>query len=323
MADRSLEITIFFRPFIKSCLPLLLLLATGCQAPTNKSEVSPNRGPKTVFVANEPIRYFVERISGRGIASQELRILVPEVGDGSPSEWQPSSGEISRIQEADLILLPGAGYSGWTAFVALPASRVVSLSDAFAERLIPLEDAFVHRHGPQGEINHKKKAVFTWLDLDLARMQARTLMEALVELLPDHREELESNHRELSLELQQLDQQYHQVGQALEGQALVAVQPLYQYLADRYGLDIAGVPLDLSQPWTHERQQEVALVLSRKKAVCLMGAKDLSGEERKKVRQSFALPYIRLKAADSLAADDGDWMDQIRDNLRQLESIVP
>ena len=75
-----------------------------------------------------------------------------------PETWQPGIAELSALQEADLILLNGAGHYGWTERVSLPRSRTVDTSRAFADALIAVEGV-THSHGDEGEHSHGAIAV--------------------------------------------------------------------------------------------------------------------------------------------------------------------
>jgi hypothetical protein len=53
-------------------------------------------------------------------------------GDEDPAFWQPDDAAIA-FQNADVILMNGAGYSKWAEKVTLPQSKVVDTSAAFAK----------------------------------------------------------------------------------------------------------------------------------------------------------------------------------------------
>ena len=70
--------------------------------------------------------------------------------DEDPAYWMPDAETISNYQQADLILLNGAGYEQWVDSASLPKSKLCNTSVAFAKYYIPLEDALTHSHGPEG-----------------------------------------------------------------------------------------------------------------------------------------------------------------------------
>ena len=89
---------------------------------------------------------------------------------------------MAALQAADLVLLNGAGYEGWLNFVSLREERLVNTTAGLADRLLLLEEAVVHQHGPEGEHSHAGNAFTTWLDPTLAAVQALAIERALASL---------------------------------------------------------------------------------------------------------------------------------------------
>ncbi len=65
-------------------------------------------GPLNVYVVNYPLKYFAERIGG-----DHVRVKFPVPADVDPANWNPDLADIAAYQQADLILLNGAGYAKW------------------------------------------------------------------------------------------------------------------------------------------------------------------------------------------------------------------
>ena len=130
--------------------------------------------PLNVYVVNYPLKYFAERIGG-----EHVNVTFPAPADGDPAFWIPDVATITAYQNADLILLNGAGYAKWVKKVSLPRSRLVDTSRRFSEQLITSTDAVTHSHGPKGEHAHEALAFTTWLDFALAARQAEAIAVAL------------------------------------------------------------------------------------------------------------------------------------------------
>ena len=128
-----------------------------------------------VYASNYPLFYFAQEIAGG-----ELDIRLPAI-EGDPAFWAPDGDQVAALQAADLVLLNGAGYEGWLNFVSLREERLVDTTAGLADRLLPLEEATVHQHGPEGEHSHAGTAFTTWLDPGLAAAQARAIAAALVD----------------------------------------------------------------------------------------------------------------------------------------------
>jgi len=217
---------------------LMWVLATvvGCGDAGSPSHDTPQaagpEGPLTVYVVNYPLQYFAARIGG-----EEVEVVFPAPADVDPAFWSPSAEIVSAYQRADLILLNGAGYARWVAMASLPQAAKVDTSAAFADRLIPLESAVTHAHGPEGAHEHGDLAFTTWLDPTLAIEQARAVARALERARPAQAETFRLSLDELTVELNDLDRRLAAVAGQLGSEPLLFSHPVYQYLTRRYDLN--------------------------------------------------------------------------------------
>ncbi len=212
----------------------LLLLALACspesQAPA--PDASPDAGPLLVYTVNAPLAWMARRIGG-----DAADVRFPAPGDVDPAFWSPDADTVAAYQGADLILLNGAGYAGWVARATLPGRTLVDTSAGIAERLIAVEDATTHQHGPTGEHNHGELAFTTWLDPTLAAEQARAAAAALTQARPDAAETFAVELAEVESDLAGLDQQLARAATRLADAPILFSHPVYQYLQRRYGLN--------------------------------------------------------------------------------------
>jgi len=192
--------------------------------------------PLQVFAVNGPLGYFAQRIAG-----DVAEVTMPAPADEDPAFWQPSADEIAAFQQADLIILNGAGYAKWVANASLPRARLVDTSQAFADRLIVEEEGVTHSHGAAGEHSHAGMAFTTWLDFSQAAAQAGAIASALALKAPDEAAAIEQRAAALDSDLLALHERGKAIGQSLSGRPLIASHPIYQYLVRAYGLDLQAV----------------------------------------------------------------------------------
>ena len=74
-------------------------------------------------MVNYPLKYFAERIGG-----PHVNVTLPVTADEDPVYWVPGIEVIGQYQQADLILLNGAGYAKWVKKASLPRSKTVDTS---------------------------------------------------------------------------------------------------------------------------------------------------------------------------------------------------
>ena len=171
-----------------------LLAPVACETETGPDLAATNRIP-TVVPTNYPLMFFIERIAGDLVA---IEWIVPEGVD--PGNWQPTADDVAGMNSADLVVLNGAGYEPWLDTVSLSPGAIVDTSAGFKDRLIKVKSR-VHSHGPDGSHSHTGTATHTWLDPDLAIMQADAIREALSKLLPSEQDAFQANFGALRREL--------------------------------------------------------------------------------------------------------------------------
>ena len=214
----------------------LLLSLLMVLAPVRASQ------PLNIYTVNYPLAYFAQRIAGN-----QAKVVFPAPSNVDPAFWQPDLETIRAYQQADLILLNGAGYAKWVARTSLPMLRTINTSRAFSDQLIRTTSGIGHSHGSGATHNHAGIAFTTWLDMSLAIKQATAITEALKRKRPQQSALFELNLRELEAELLQLDQQIKAVVDKYPSLPLLASHPVYQYLARRYQLNLQSVMWESEQ----------------------------------------------------------------------------
>ncbi len=213
---------------MKKILILLVIYLLCCGAVVDAEEVK-------VFTSNYPLAYFAERISGK----PEI-VIFPEI-DGDPAFWEPTTDDIIRMQQSDIIILNGAAYEKWLKAVSLPRRKIINTSKAFRKQLIVMEESVDHKHGPSGDHSHSGTAFTTWIDLSQAAFQAKAIKDAMAKRKVSSQEVLNRNFESLIEDLRVLDTEINEMAQGHSKVPLVASHPVYQYFARRYGLNIKAV----------------------------------------------------------------------------------
>jgi zinc transport system substrate-binding protein len=190
----------------------------------------------TVYAVNYPLAYFAQRIG-----AEYVHTVYPVPPGIDPAFWQPDPANIAGFQQADLILLNGAGYAKWLDRASLPQRKLVNTSAAFQHDMIRVESSVTHQHGPGGEHSHAGMAFTTWLDFSQAVEHARAVKLALVKKRPQHAQAFTHNFRVLEQELVSLDDHVKNVVSRKPDTALLASHPVYQYLARRYKINLKSV----------------------------------------------------------------------------------
>ena len=217
-----------------SALLTILLVAACGGGPAGKqfAEAPESIDKLVIYTVNYPLAYFAERIG-----NDLVEVHFPAPVDEDPAFWSPDADKIAAYQAADLILLNGASYAKWVDRAALPSSKLVNTSRGFADRLLPLQGVVTHSHGPEGEHEHEGYAFTTWLDAELATLQAQTIAAAIAIERPEQESEIQRHLESLKGDLLDIDSRLQVAAEALGDEPLLFSHPVYQYLINRYELN--------------------------------------------------------------------------------------
>ena len=213
-------------------------------------------GKLSVYVVNYPLKFFAERIGG-----EYVTVEFPAPANIDPAFWTPEVKLIAAYQQADLILLNGAGYAKWIEKASLPRAKMINTSKQFRDQYIRSEVAVTHSHGPQGEHAHEDVAFTTWLDFRLATLQAEAIAGALIRKKPGTRQLFEENLGILKNDLLTLDSALREIVRKRPSLPLLASHPVYDYLARGYGLNLKSVHWEPDEPPNTEQWLEMRKIL--------------------------------------------------------------
>jgi zinc transport system substrate-binding protein len=301
---------------IKTYLIIFCCILAACgQAPEENAEsirapYSAN-SPATVLTVNYPLQYFAERIGG-----EFVQALYPGPAGSDPAQWKPELDAVLQYQQADLILLNGAGYAGWTKQVSLPLAKQIDTSTAFTELLLPLNNKVAHTHGPSGEHVHDNMAFTVWLDPELAKLQSTSIHDALLKLLPEQESIIDANLIALVDKLWTLDEELARTLKLRNRQQIIYSHPVYQYMDRRYELN------GLSMHWEADAlppDNEFAKLHNFSGALMLWESEPLP----ETVARLEAMG-IRSVVFDPCATrpGSGDYLSVMQSNLQRLKSAV-
>lgn len=231
-----------------AALGVLLLTGCGRQQDTaddlaDADSVGGDAEVYTLATTFYPTTYIAERLLA-GVPG--VAVVCPTPSDADPAHWRPSADEIGTFQDAELILLNGAGLEGWSSGAALPRSRVIDSSASFSADLIAVEGR-THSHGPDGDHTHEGVDPHTWLDPMNAIAQAEALADRLQQNHADHAERIRANMQVLRTEFEDLRHRAEALTPRLENTLLVTSHPSYNYLARRAGWTVVNRDIDPEQ----------------------------------------------------------------------------
>jgi len=301
-----------------AALLLAALALLGCRASEggDAGSTANRSGKLTVFTDSYALAYFAQRIGG-----DRASVEFPAPAGTDPSFWKPDADTISRYQQADLILINGAGFATWIDTATLPGSRVVDTSAAIANQLLPLEGAVTHSHGGMGEHSHSGYATRLWLDPMLALAQATAIAEAFGAARPDDRATFDANLAALKTDLDALDAKAAGVAARIGQTPLLFSHPVYAYFIRRYALNARSLHWEPTETPGHFALAQFDEKTADHEAKLLVWEAEPLPETKTMLEERGIRSVVFAPLAETPAS--GDYLSVMNENLARLEAQFP
>jgi zinc transport system substrate-binding protein len=268
-----------------------------------------------VYVVNYPLEYFATRIGG-----QHVEVRFPAPSDVDPAYWSPPVETIVEYQNADLILLNGAGYARWVSHATLAARKLVDTSASFRDRYIDLSNAPTHAHGPEGEHAHTGYAFTTWLDPLLAIEQASAIADALSVAAPMREAAFRAAFDRLKADIEELDARLVELLAGDRREHFLFSHPVYQYLQRRYDVSGRSFHWEPDGEPTQADWQELKTEAGRlADPIMLWEAQPLASTQARLAEHGVRSVVY---APGGNRPTDGDWLAAMHANAERLETAL-
>ena len=295
------------------CLLIAVISLTSCdEKGTDVKTV--DTAAASIITVNYPLYYFTQQLAG-----DLATVILPVPAETDPAQWNPQLEDVLRMQQAELIILNGAGYSTWLDKVSLSPNQLVNSSLDAKDQWIALDGQTTHSHGPGSEHSHSGYAFTTWMDLTLARQQASAIARALIKRWPEQQQAIALRETRLLETLTELDIAYQQLAVDLAGKNLIYSHPVYQYFKRRYQL--AGESLHWEPGEMPSEKQWRYLqnrVAGKSNSLFIWEDEPLTGIAERMAAMGLASVVIRP------AANTGskDWLGEQQANLKRLRGLA-
>ena len=261
------------------------VLLTGCGQQATREPT----GKLNITVSIVPQQYFVERIGGDHV---NVNVMV---GPGfSPATYEPKVQQLKELSRADAYMGIGVPFEdAWMDRIASANSEMLLVNTTQGIDRMPM--------GGGGE----NLDPHVWLSPKLAKIQARTIYEALAKLDTIHESEYESNLDEFIADTDALEADIRGTLAGAGNRYFMVFHPAWAYFARDFGLEMIPVEIGGQEPSPAE------LVVLIREAM------------EKGIRVIFAQPEFSTREAETIASEiDGkvllisalapDWLDNLR-----------
>lgn len=216
--------------FILSILVFFILLVSisipNSNAQNNSTETilknntNQQQDKISIFASFFPIFDFVKNIGGEKVNVFPIIPLGVE-----PHDWEPTIQQVVEIQDADLIIINGAGFESW----------IKKISDKYLDTSLNIS---LIAHVENGETD--SSTIYDphiWLDPILAKKQVLAIYERLSLIDPDNMEYYLNNTNNFLEKLDSLHNKIYSDLSKCKTKDFLSFHDSYRYFADRYGLN--------------------------------------------------------------------------------------
>ena len=206
---------------------ILTLLLSSCGANVQNSD---NSDKTAIYTSFNAMYQITKEIAGD---RADVECLMPSGAE--PHDWEPSAGDIVKLQKADIFVYSSDDMETWVSDVLNSAKSgldVVEASKDIAEIDVHENDDG-HSHG--GHDPH------VWLDPKNAVIQAQAITDELCKSDSENADYYKQNLAVFKEKAESLDNEYKQVLQNAKTNYIIVSHEAYGYLCKAYGLEQIGI----------------------------------------------------------------------------------
>jgi zinc transport system substrate-binding protein len=208
-----------------------------------------------VYVSIPPQKYFVEKIG-----QDRLKVEVMVQPGKNPATYEPSPWQITGLGEAAVFFTIGVPFEqGFLPKIAgaLKNLIIVDTSSGIEKRI--LETDHIEEKIPDPHI---------WLSPPLVKIQAKTILDALIKIDPKGSEIYNKGFEALTEELDRVHEELKEELAPFKGKTIFVYHPVLGYFTDTYGLKQVAIetggrepnPYDLEEIIKNAREEGVKVI---------------------------------------------------------------
>jgi zinc transport system substrate-binding protein len=294
--------TLSFPSLFVLCLLFLVpmsLWAGGSQAPQEF----------VVYASTPPQAYMVQRILG------DLGRAFPIIQPGQDAHtFDPSPREIQRLGGAQAIFITGLEFEEMILGPLTRANRNLQVIDL--RQGITMRQLEAHWHDPNVPHAHAEgnPDPHIWLGPREVRLQAQTIRDGLIRLLPDNRTQIEQGYRSFMVDVDRVTAELEQLLTPLRGKAVLVYHPAFGYLTDTFGITQLAIEAGGREPSPRLLQQTIERALAAGVTIIF---------SQPEYEQTAARAVARAIGAEIVMATDLDenWVELMLSIGRNLAQI--
>ncbi|KOP77697.1 metal ABC transporter substrate-binding protein [Cytobacillus solani] len=349
----------FKKPLLTSLFTFSLMLSGCGNTETAKKadgeNVDKDEDKLTVLTTIYPLEDFTKKIGGNYV---DVKSIYPPNVDAH--SFEPSTKDMMGLAVSDLFIYTGVGIEGFAekATESLKNENVAILKAGDGIDL--LKSTHEHDHEDEGEHNHDEDDGHThdqgehshdevsteehheheehghhhgdydphvWLDPILSIELATNIKNSLIQLMPEHKSEFETNFLQLKGELEKLDEEYKTAIENSKTKYLLVSHAAYGYWEERYGIEqIAIAGLSPTQEPTQKGLQSIIEESKEHQIQYVIFEQNLSTKVAEIIQKEIGAESLILHNLEAITEENlkqnDDYFSIMRRNLETIKKAL-
>lgn len=267
-----------------------------------------------ITVSILPQKYFVHRIAGVGDNLDfDIHVMIPP--GHSPATYAPTPQQMKALSHSKLYFRIGhiPFEKAWMKNIAANNPRLKIIDTSVGVDLIETGEAEDDLH--QDNHHHAGIDPHIWLSPRAVKIQAKHILDAMIEIDSKNQEFYKENYRLFLLDIDRLDREIKAVLEKCRGRKLMVFHPAWSYLAREYGLE--QLPIEVEGKAPNPANLKKIIDIARKENIRIIFVQEQF--DTNSARAVAAEIGGRVVKIDPLAPD---WLDNMKRITEKINESV-
>jgi zinc transport system substrate-binding protein len=251
----------------------------------------------TYIATIHPLQQIVSELLGQNAVVHDL---LP--AGASPHTYEPSPGDVNRIESAVLLFFIGPNLDDWVKkFPARSTIEVIDLIPAdsliFFEKFPAVNNTAARPADESNQVHTHHQGVdpHFWTDPLLVKVLVANLADSLCKLFPSQCRVIRENQKHFSLKLTNLDLKIRESLKSLAGKTVMQAHPFFNYYLRRYGLKADGVvEINPGVDPTARQLKKMIDQVKRENIVAIFTQPQLPDRAARLIAETTGIPIVEL-----------------------------
>jgi len=258
-------------------------------------------GKISIFVSIVPQKYFVQQIG-----KERVHVQAMAQPGASPATYEPRPKQMAALAKTKIYYAIGVPFEKvWLQKIAAANPNMMVIPTDEGVQKIPMEGR--HHHKKDADHRHGILDPHIWTSPPLVKMQARHILNALVEIDPEHKPFYMAGYEAFIKKLEAIDTEFKSIFSGKRGTEFMVFHPAWSYFAQAYGLKQIPIEIEGKKPKPAQLQELI------------------ENARERRIKVIFVQPQFSVKSAQTVAKAIGGqvvFADPLalnwEDNLRKL-----